>query len=439
MEKEKNVDLNKNVKGVINAGNAKAQMTDWSISSNGYCLEELNNEGAYLLTKSEGYFYIIVDIRGQKNLVPENYFCIGQRPGILFSQNEDVLKNLGYIQENVEETEYGFWPTNIASKQIQEYLISKKDNLHVIGTITSFSYKDADSNYEVIKNPCYEYKGKVYCLKEAEFCYNETRKLSDGEVHNSGELLCYEILPIKHIIDRERKIIIPKQIIIAGVMPKDAQTYLNDFYIKEMSQFNEWFYKKNQDIKNLKLLMEQYIELRDKRELLVSVDERDLLNCIGSLIEAFTSFDEISNQVTKNLLDIYNPIMEQYNNLFPINQDETDEENTTELSYKLSKSIDEQYPRQKIRDYVDSELQKSNIMLNSDREKLSSKIIELLKLIDEQIEIINDYYELGVQTSRKNMPAVIELGFFEKIKAYLKIKISVLFARLFGNSGGKRR
>ena len=78
-------------------------------------------------------------------------------------------------------------------------------------------------------------------------------------------------------------------------------------------------------------------------------------------------------------------------------------------------------------------------MLNSDREKLSSKIIELLKLIDEQIEIINDYYELGVQTSRKNMPAVIELGFFEKIKAYLKIKISVLFARLFGNSGGKRR
>ena len=45
----------------------RASMTDWAISSNGYCKEELGNEGAYLYTKSllttsDGHFYCIIDI-----------------------------------------------------------------------------------------------------------------------------------------------------------------------------------------------------------------------------------------------------------------------------------------------------------------------------------------------------------------------------------------
>ena len=377
----------------------RASMTDWAISSNGYCKEELGNEGAYLYTKSllttsDGHFYCIIDIGGNTNLVPENYFFIGQRPGFAFSNHKDVLKNSGYIQNNDEETEYGYWPIKLAPRQIQEDLISTKDRLPLIGMITSFSYKDEKSTYNLIQNPCYVFKGKVYCLKRAEFCYNQPQELSDGQIHNSGELLCYEVLPIKHIVDIESAEIIPKEIIIAGVMPKDAQTYLDSYYSREIHQFDDYFYRMSKNNEHLKQLIKRFRDLKKSFSVDYSIRIRDkeLFNCMCEIINEFDNIDEIGDVAIKELRDISDTISIGLSTITIQNELTQDFLDEHEGIYgpKIKPTLK----------FGDSEF------------NIKYEISRLIDLIEIDIHRLNEYYPLGLDDEKmglvKSEPSILQ-------------------------------
>ena len=195
----------------------------------------------------------------------------GARPALKFSSidsiptNGDSGKRVG---DGVLEVEYGYYPQEAASKDMQEVLESayRRKSILRTGNYYTTDSKIINADYEKFapkQHEEYEYNKKRYvrvevnAYKQNGHIYPFHTKLSNGERYTSGDIVWVEVQPIKWWVDEEAKIMITEKIMFAGVQFKHTRDYkTEDFDTTFIKQFMDDYWSNE----ILQVLKQQQLE-----------------------------------------------------------------------------------------------------------------------------------------------------------------------------------
>ena len=178
---------------------------------------------AYVVAPSGNRFYIDVDIR-----------IGGARPALLFSSIDSIPTNGESgkrARDGILEVEYGYYPQNAVSRDMQERLerayrsnsISKTKNDY---TTDSIPYNKYHISFQLQIHQEYEYNGKRYVRVKANSCYDGCNfTLSNGEKYRDGDNVWVEVEPVKWLVDERARIMITEKLIFAGVQFNKKENY----------------------------------------------------------------------------------------------------------------------------------------------------------------------------------------------------------------------
>lgn len=132
--------------------------------------------------------------------------------------------------DGIVEVSFGQYPRKAVSKDMQNRL----ERLFVQGSIgrAGNSYTTDQRKWDEYNQPFlaqthydYEYNGKRYIRVKANFCSDEVT-LSNGEVYHNGDYVWVEVQPVKWFADEQADIMIPEDIIFAGVQFNAVRDYV---------------------------------------------------------------------------------------------------------------------------------------------------------------------------------------------------------------------
>jgi len=161
---------------------------------------------------------------------------VGARPAIIFSTMEAIPTNgvkPKKADDGVIEVEYGYYPQQAASKEMQEILeknykrrtIARTGNKYTTDSIIGEEYKQRRLTGEPKKyrktflpreHQEFQFDGKRYVRVEVNARAGRAT-LSNGEIYETGDFAWIEVSPVKWLVDEKEKTMTTDKILFAGV------------------------------------------------------------------------------------------------------------------------------------------------------------------------------------------------------------------------------
>ena len=243
---------------VIKKYGTKAAITDLCILTGGYLCEDTdyNIDEDKSLTGRTGLFWTrsdyndvnydvhVVSKSGRSDCMRRYQRDGAVRPvlqsSVIFSQ---ISPNRVRGYKGTEEVEYGEYPQNAASEDMQMTL-ELKYNMGMNKTGRSYTFDfvepgDYDTGFIPITYEEYEYQGKEYIRIKANFCFGGNEfKLSNGVEYRDGDYVWVEVSPVKWLIDDRTGLLISKKGLVSGIRFLDRRNnYKGDFSKTEMKEY----------------------------------------------------------------------------------------------------------------------------------------------------------------------------------------------------------
>lgn len=176
----------------------------------------------------------------------------GIRPVTQYSYIKNTCKNERQTEDGITIVEWGEYPQQAVSKEMQETLekLFNEKRLNETGktyTTDSVPFYVYDQDFTEIKHIEYEYNNKKYIrVKLNIFCGAIGMILSNGERYNQDDIAWIEVQPIVWAIDKEKNIAITDKIIVAGIKYDDKQStskfeethiynFMNNYLLKDIT------------------------------------------------------------------------------------------------------------------------------------------------------------------------------------------------------------
>ena len=241
----------------------KAAISDFSILLGGFCDHDDHVEGDSSLEGRTGYYWTksddgdiyagLVYADGSRDYGDIDLRSGGARPALPFSSIDRIPTN-GVsgrrAKDGILEVEYGYYPQNAVSKDMQTRLereyssgrIRKTGNGY---TTDSVKYDECSTPFKAKTHEEYEYNGKRYVRVEV----NSGRRqytLSNGENYRDGDNVWLEVPPVKWLVDERAKMMITEKLIFAGVQfNKERNYHTRDFDKTDIKTFMDRYFARD--------------------------------------------------------------------------------------------------------------------------------------------------------------------------------------------------
>ena len=245
---------------ILKKRGTKAAISDFSILLGGYVDNYEHIEGDSSLEGRTGYYWTKSDDGDNDACVVNNtggsdYNNVirrngGARPALPFSSIDRIPTN-GVsgrrAKDGILEVEYGYYPQNAVSKDMQTRLereyssgrIRKTGNGYTTDSRPYDAYDAYDDSFLAQRHEEYEYNGKRYVRVQANSYYDEKDfTLSNGEDYCDGNSVWVEVAPVKWLVDERAKMMITEKLIFAGVQfNKERNYHTRDFDKTDIKTF----------------------------------------------------------------------------------------------------------------------------------------------------------------------------------------------------------
>ena len=245
---------------ILKKRGTKAAISDFSILLGGYVDNYEHIEGDSSLEGRTGYYWTKSDDGDNDACVVNNtggsdYNNVirrngGARPALPFSSIDRIPTN-GVsgrrAKDGILEVEYGYYPQNAVSKDMQTRLereyssgrIRKTGNGYTTDSRPYDAYDAYDDSFLAQRHEEYEYNGKRYVRVQANSYYDERDfTLSNGEDYCDGNSVWVEVAPVKWLVDERAKMMITEKLIFAGVQfNKERNYHTRDFDKTDIKTF----------------------------------------------------------------------------------------------------------------------------------------------------------------------------------------------------------
>ena len=151
---------------------------------------------------------------------------VGIRPVIKYDGRINVLDkkivNKTSTRNNIYQVEYGFYPQDVASRELEDILESKYQNNSLSKTTNFYTIEDLNSSYARVvsfvskKLEEYQYKNSRFVRVEANPYSNEV-VLSNGKKYVKGDYAWVEVKPLTWYLSEAENIMLCKKIILSGI------------------------------------------------------------------------------------------------------------------------------------------------------------------------------------------------------------------------------
>ena len=241
---------------VIREYGTKAAITDLCVLTGSYLCEDTdcNIDEDRSLTGRTGWFWTrsddgnnrvrTIDWDGDRYDMYVDFRDGAVRPAlqssVIFSK---ISPNRVRGYNGTEEVEYGEYPQNAASEDMQMTLELKYNmGMNTTGrsyTFDSVKYDDYYTGFKPVTYEEYEYQGKEYIRIKANSSFSGGKfKLSNGVEYRDGDYVWVEVSPVKWLIDDRTGILISKKGLVSGIRFLDNFTnYKGDFSKTEMKEY----------------------------------------------------------------------------------------------------------------------------------------------------------------------------------------------------------
>lgn len=227
---------------------------------------------------------------------------VGARPALPYSSISSFSTNRVNIIYGTLMVEYGWYPQQAASAEMQTVLESLYDNDSLLKTGNKYTtdsrkFTDYENGFDGQEHIEYEYNGKRYVRVKVNSCFDgKLITLSNGQQYKDGDYVWIEVSPIKWLVDKENDIAISKEILFSGIQFNDRQGdyknfkdtvyywYLNTYFIKEIMNYKN---RKNESTENesIEELLNQFKELIIKQETEIATLKRENARKTAALTE----------------------------------------------------------------------------------------------------------------------------------------------------------
>ena len=263
---------------ILEKRGTKAAISDFSILlGGGYVDDDEHIEGDSSLEGRTGYYWTksddgdndarVVDDDGNSDYYNVRKRNGGARPALPFSSIYKIPTN-GVsgrrAKDGILEVEYGYYPQNAVSKDMQTRLereyssgrIRKTGNGY---TTDSRPYDAYDDSFLAQRHEEYEYNGKRYVRVEVNSGKGQYN-LSNGENYRDGDKVWVEVTPVKWLVDERAKMMITEKLIFAGVQfNKERNYHTRDFDRTDIKTFMDRYLARD-------LVQVRGLESAEKRE-----------------------------------------------------------------------------------------------------------------------------------------------------------------------------
>ena len=242
---------------ILKKRGTKAEITDFSVITGCMLLSKsnmfMNVDADNTFGNGTGEYYtqssdkgkedwvIIIDDDGGKNNYPGDFPGPGTRIALPFRKNSANGESIR-AEDGILEVEYGYYPQQAASIEIQEALETAYNRKKLKKTgikYTAFLYEDYffTQQYEE-----FQLQGNTYIRVEANFFMDyDSVRLSNGAVYSRGDPIWVEVQPIKWLVDEREKIMLTDKIVSTGG-PFNDDGYTEDFDETDMKKYlDEYF------------------------------------------------------------------------------------------------------------------------------------------------------------------------------------------------------
>lgn len=168
------------------------------------------------------------------NMKETDRFC-GIRPVTQYSEIKKNCKNERITEDGITVVEWGVYPQQAASKEMQETLenLFNEGNLKETGkiyTTDSRIYHEYNKDFKAREHIEYEYSGKKYIRVKADtvFC-GLGSTLSNGKKYKDIDYVWVEVQPIVWAIDKEKNIAITEKLIVSGIQYNNYNEEIEEF------------------------------------------------------------------------------------------------------------------------------------------------------------------------------------------------------------------
>ena len=240
---------------VIKKRGTKAAVTDFSIILGAYVSNwgvdnDKSLEGRtgeyWTRSKDSGGQVDVISGSGEASLDDTNSRDEAGRPLLSFSDVGSIpSEGVKIAKDGIYEVEYGYYPQKVASKDMQEILERKYNDISILKTknsytVDSLSFDAYDIPFKPQTYQEYEYNGKRYVRIEVREAYDYDQsdriQLSNGEYYKEGDNVWVEVEPVKWLLDEKSKVMITDKLIFSGVRFCDTKDFMDKYLSKEMFQ-----------------------------------------------------------------------------------------------------------------------------------------------------------------------------------------------------------
>ena len=264
----------------------KAAITDFAIALNGFVSTVNHVDSDNSLKGRTGYFWTKSDdgnhdacavtengdLKTNMSIIRRNG---GARPALSFSSIDTISTNevRGKFEEDKDGVKFvydGYYPQTAPETDIQDELDRLSGcaewirNNRIPEVCTVFHSYDLSENtikYEKIDG--YRHNGKIYVAMNQQ----QTAQLSNGKKYFRGQLVWFEVEPIKRLISEQGKVTVTEKIIFAGIPFNHTHDYKTENFEKTpIYRFtNEIWAKDVERLKSIVKGIERSSELRKSR------------------------------------------------------------------------------------------------------------------------------------------------------------------------------
>ena len=240
---------------ILEKRGTKAAITDFSILLGGGFDRAQSLEGRagdYWLKSEDGWNGArTVDTDGYSMSGPVKQRLYGARPALLLSSISSIPTNGESgkrARDGVLEVEYGYYPQKAVSRDMQEKLerafqgksLSRTGNKY---TTDSRKYDEYDEEFSPKQHEEFQLDGKRYVRVEANSCYGDEFKLSNGESYRNGDSVWVEVAPVKWLVDERAEMMLTDKLIFSGVQFNREENYhIEDFYKTDIKKFMDTYF-----------------------------------------------------------------------------------------------------------------------------------------------------------------------------------------------------
>ena len=211
-----------------------------------------------------------INARGKtiKIIKPSVYYknTVSVRPYITYTGSLYNIptndKSIKRTDDGLLEVEYGYYPQDLASKEMQENLETAYKNRNLLKTTNTYSVFDKILNGKIIASEVdeYEYMGKRYVRVDGKYARYDEFELSNGETYNRKDSVWFEVQPVKWLVNEKTNSMITEKLIFSGVPFHDSQRVDPiDITYTVMQKFIDYFFAKDLEQSNEVVLLGEHI------------------------------------------------------------------------------------------------------------------------------------------------------------------------------------